>query len=285
MKHARLSLVTAALLGMMSTSYAYAAEEAAAPAPEAAPAEPASDFTLTTNIGFFGQYVFRGITYTNDRPAVQGGFDLAHSSGAYLGVWGTNVDKDALYGNTLEVDLYGGFANTIGDTDFGYDFGFLYFYYPDNDKPINITDGRRTESPNTLEVSAAGSWKWFTLKYSYAVTDFFGINNKSFGKDIGLGEGDTDGSDYIELNFNYTLPMAINLTLHAGHQRVEGHSMGDYDDYLIGISKDFSVFNSDGWTAGLNYTTTSGADDDWYVDAKGRETSDDHVILYLMRTF
>ncbi|MDR2874446.1 MAG: TorF family putative porin [Methylobacillus sp.] len=272
MKHARLSLVTAALLGALTASHAYAADEAAAPA--AAPAEPASDFTLSSNIGFFGQYVFRGITYTNEQPAIQGGFDLAHSSGAYLGVWGTNVDKDALYGNTLEVDLYGGYANTFGQSDFGYDVGFLYFYYPNNEKLV-------TESANTLELNAALKYKWFTVKYSYAVTDFFGINNKSMGD----GKGDSDGSDYIELNFNYTFPMAINLVLHAGHQRVEGRSMGDYSDYLIGINKDFSIANSDGWNVGVNYTTTSGADNNWYVDARGRTTSDDHVILFLKRTF
>ena len=45
-----------------------------APAP-AAPAAPEPDWTFNANIGLFSQYVFRGISQTNEKPAVQGGFD------------------------------------------------------------------------------------------------------------------------------------------------------------------------------------------------------------------
>ena len=276
--NARKALFLAGLLGTAITAAAPAvAEEAAAAAPAApaaaAPAEPASPHTLSANVGLYGQYVFRGITYTNERPALQGGFDYAHSSGLFLGVWGSNVDKDALYGNTLEIDLYGGFANTIGNTGIGYNLGFLQFYYPDNEK-LN------GESANTTELNAAVSWKWFTLKYNYAVSDFFGLNNKSLGD----GHGDSKGSDYLEAAFNYTLPYDINLVLHAGRQRVEGRSQADYTDYLVGINKNFSIAGSTGWNAGVNFTTTN-ARDSWYVDAKGQTTGDDHVILFLKRTF
>jgi uncharacterized protein (TIGR02001 family) len=276
MTQARKSFVLASLIGCtMAVAHPVYAEEApaAAAAPAAAPAEPASPHTLTANVGLFSQYVFRGITYTNERPALQGGFDYAHASGAYLGIWGTNVDDAGLYGNTLEIDLYGGFANTIGDTGIGYNLGFLQFYYPDNDKIAG-------QSPNTTELNAALSYKWFTLKYSRAVTDFFGLNSVSLGD----GKGDTKGSDYWELNFNYVLPKDINLALHVGHQTVEDRSDFDYTDFLIGVNKNFSVGSSTGWNVGVNYTTTD-ADDDIWVDAKGHETGDDHVILFLKRTF
>ena len=273
--HANKPLLLAGLLGtaLVVSAPVFAEEAPAATAAAPAPAEPASPHTLTANIGLFGQYVFRGITYTNERPAVQGGFDYAHSSGAFLGVWATNVDDAALYGNTLEIDLYGGFANTIGDTGIGYNLGFLQFYYPDNDKIAG-------QSPNTTELNAAVSYKWFTLKYSRAVTDFFGLNSVSLGD----GKGDTKGSDYWELNFNYVLPKDINLALHVGHQTVEDRSDFDYTDFLIGVNKNFSVGSSTGWNVGVNYTTTD-ADDDIWVDATGHETGDDHVILFLKRTF
>ncbi|MGX8882001.1 TorF family putative porin [Methylovorus sp. SPW-M1] len=245
---------------------AFAADEAAAEA---------SPHTLTTNIGFFGQYVFRGITYTNERPAVQGGFDYAHSSGLYLGVWGTNVDKNALYGNTLEVDIYGGYLHQF-TPDLSLNVGFLQFYYPDNEKIAG-------QSANTTELNGALGYKWFTLKYSRAVTDFFGYNTKSIGGT--LGHGDTKGTDYIELNFNYKLPVQdINLVAHAGHQRVENYGDLSYSDYLIGLNKDFSVGKSEGWNAGFNYTGTN-ADGDLWVDAKGRKTGDDHLVLFIRRTF
>ncbi len=38
-------------------------------------------------------YRFRGLTQTQNDPAVQAGFTLAHDSGfLYLGLWGSNVD-------------------------------------------------------------------------------------------------------------------------------------------------------------------------------------------------
>lgn len=277
--NANTPLLLAGLLGtaLIAAAPAYAEEAAAAAAPaEAAapaPAEPASPHTLSANIGFFGQYVFRGITYTNERPAVQGGFDYAHSSGIYLGIWGTNVDDAGLYGNTLEIDLYGGYVNTIGNTGIGYNVGFLQFYYPDNDKIAG-------QSPNTTELNAALSYKWFTLKYSRAMTDFFGLNSVSLGD----GKGDTKGSDYWELNFNYVLPKDINLALHVGRQTVEDRSDFDYTDFLVGLNKNFSIAGSTGWNAGFNYTTTD-ADDDIWIDADGHETGDDHLILFVKRTF
>jgi uncharacterized protein (TIGR02001 family) len=46
----------------------------------------ASGCTVSANVGLFSQYIFRGISYTQENPAVQGGFDVSHESGAYLGV-------------------------------------------------------------------------------------------------------------------------------------------------------------------------------------------------------
>src|SRR2546428_12277993 len=86
-------ILASALAGLSAAH----AEDAAAPATvAAAPAEPASPHTLSSNIGFFSDYVFRGISYTRERGAVQGGFDYSHSSGIYLGVWASNVNKNAL---------------------------------------------------------------------------------------------------------------------------------------------------------------------------------------------
>ncbi|CAG0956045.1 hypothetical protein MTYP_00466 [Methylophilaceae bacterium] len=252
------------LAGLLGTALTASAEDAQV-------AEPASAHSFSSNIGLFSDYVFRGISYGRERGAVQGGFDYAHDSGIYLGLWATSVHQDTLYGNTVELDIYGGYFHQFTD-DLSLDVGFLQFYYPNNKKLVG-------QSANTTEVSAALTYKYLTLKHSYALTDFFGINTKS------AGDGDSKGSGYTELNFNYPLPFqGLNLALHAGHQTVKHYSVANYTDFLIGVSKDFSIANSDGWNAGINYTTTD-ADDDWYVTADGYETGDDKVIVYLKRTF
>ncbi|MDD3529832.1 MAG: TorF family putative porin, partial [Gallionellaceae bacterium] len=45
--------------------------------------------SITGNLAFVSDYAFRGISQTDEDPAIQGGFDYAHASGFYLGVWGS----------------------------------------------------------------------------------------------------------------------------------------------------------------------------------------------------
>ena len=44
------------------------------------------------NVGLYSDYIFRGYTQTQNEPAIQGGFDVEHSSGLYAGTWASNVD-------------------------------------------------------------------------------------------------------------------------------------------------------------------------------------------------
>lgn len=271
MKTKTKSVLLASLLvstfGMMSA--ANAAEEA--PATVAA-AEAASPHTFTSNIGFFTDYVFRGVSYARERGAVQGGFDYAHASGLYAGVWATNVHKDFINGNTVEMDLYGGYVHQF-TPDLGVNVGFLQFYYPDNKR---VAGGG---SSNTTELSAALTYKLLTLKHSYAVSNFFGLNATS-----GATGGSTRGSGYTELNFNYKLPVQdINLALHVGHQRVENYKALNYTDYLIGFNKDFAIASSTGWNGGINFTTTT-ANDTIYV-VNGYKYADDRATAFIKRTF
>lgn len=80
------------------------------------------DFSGTVTIGT--DYVFRGISQTDEGPTVQGSFDYAHDSGAYVGVWASNIDFDSF----IEVDYYVGFGGEVNGIS--YDIGFNYFNYP-----------------------------------------------------------------------------------------------------------------------------------------------------------
>src|SRR5512141_1314423 len=124
---------------LAALAFAAAASSAAlaqtAPAPAAEPAKPEPDFTFTGNVGLYSQYVFRGISQTNEKPAVQGGFDLGHKSGFYVGTWASNISwlSDAVpsVSASMEWDMYGGYKGSL-PADFGYDLGALYYYYPGN---------------------------------------------------------------------------------------------------------------------------------------------------------
>ena len=270
MKHLLKSAVQTAILApaFCTMSLAYAVEEVS---------EKASPHTLTANVGFFTDYTFRGISYTKERGSIQGGFDYTHNSGFYAGIWSTNVDNAALYGNTQEIDLYGGYVQPLTD-DLSVNVGFMQYFYP-HDKHAGEGTANRGRSANTTELNAALNYKNFTLKHSHAVNNFFGVNH-NYG-----GNGHSRGSGYTELNFTSKLPFAdLNLLLHVGRQTVRNYSQANYTDWLVGVNKDFSVAGSTGWNAGVNYTTTN-ADDNWYVDARGWETGNDRFIGFIKRTF
>lgn len=233
-------------------------------------------YTISANAGLFSQYIFRGISYTQENPAVQGGFDLAHESGAYLGIWGTNVSDLALPNATGEIDVYGGFAKTVDDWTF--DVGFLQFIFPGGKYDLA---GGGTEDLNTLELNAAVTWKFIQLKYSYAVTDYFGFSKKAFG-------ADSDGSDYIELNANYEFMPSWVVNAHVGHQKVKNYDDYDFTDWRVGVTKNFEG----GWQAAVAYIDTN-ADKALYticdnaggVQTRCKDTGDSKWLLYVKRTF
>ena len=109
------SAVVAAMLSVASltTQAQTPAPASAASAPAAAEAKP--DWTITGNAGLFSDYRFRGISQTNKKPAFQGGFDISHISGFYVGNWNSNVDSALYNGANLEMDFYGGYKLPVGD--------------------------------------------------------------------------------------------------------------------------------------------------------------------------
>src|SRR5262249_56877167 len=131
--HALGSLRAAALV-TFATSAALAQTPPPAPAPAAAPATPPEpDWTLSANVGLFSQYVFRGISQTNEKPAVQGGFDVGHKSGFYVGTWASNIswlsDANPDVSAPIEWDFYGG-SHLALPQEFVAPFGILYFCDP-----------------------------------------------------------------------------------------------------------------------------------------------------------
>jgi len=226
------SLIALALVGAFAVP---AFAEDAAPAAEAPAAEAPA---LTGNLNLVSSYRFRGIDQTFGKPAIQGGFDYTHSSGAYVGNWNSNVSSGAGYpeGN-LEMDFYGGYKQSFGD--FGIDVGGLYYYYPGSTY-LNKT-------VHNGELYVAGSWKFISLKYSYAVTDYFGAKTST--------GGDTKGVGYVDLSANYDLGDGWGVNGHVGHLDFGKVTNGSYTDWKLGVTKDVG-----GYVFGLAYIDT---------DAKG----------------
>lgn len=242
-----------------------------------APAAPASPHTVTGNVGLFSQYIFRGLNQTDKEPAIQGGMDYSHASGFYLGTWGSNIswlrDFGAYTGGgSLELDIYGGYKGSIGKTDFGYDVGLLYYWYPGTTAPGVV-------KADTLEIYGALSWKWLSAKISYALSDdVFGVQN-------------ADGTYYLDLTATYPVPNTkLSVVAHYGMQKFSGSNGGvdndtfaSYDDWKLGLTyalpKDFTV--------GLMYTDTDmdATQQAFYTTGANHFVGKDTVTVYIQKTF
>ena len=199
--------------------------------------------TLSGNLAVTNDYRFRGYTQTNFKPAVQGGIDLSHESGFYLGNWNSNVGWTT--GTSIEMDFYGGWKGDVGQ-GLELDLGVIQYVYPGADMAV---------SPNTTELYVGLGMGPASFKVYYAPSNYFG----------GADSKNTfyfDASGSIDLGDNWA------IGLHAGYQTlknavdVDGNSLSGYFDYKAGISKDIS-----GWVFDLSVVGASS--DDFFLSTQG----------------
>jgi uncharacterized protein (TIGR02001 family) len=256
------TLIAAAIAAAYATSTGVFAADAA-PAEAAKPEEAKPPYTLTGNFGIFSQYIFRGLTQTNRKPAAQGGFDYAHESGFYAGTWMSNISwlkenasnavagtVQGTYGGggSLEADFYGGYKWSLPN-DFVLDLGTLYYWYPGDINTNLVAAPAGTPKADTWEIYIAPTWKWLSAKYSYSIkSDTFGVK-------------DSKGTSYLDVSANYPIAdTGFTLIAHWGWQKYKGtsplnptagtviqsnDSLFSYKDIKVGASyalpKDFTI--------------------------------------------
>jgi len=192
-------------------------------------AEDTSDLGISANMALTSNYVWRGMTQTNDAPAVQAGIDLDYK-GIYLGTWASNVNfGDAK--TSMEADVYAGYANDIAG--FSYDLGLIYYMYPEMMDEYNFAEAYLGLGYDFGVVSVGG-------KYSYGIdTD-----------DVEGEDGQWEPEDAWEVSAS--VPLSANISLDAVY--------GDYDSlgayYLVGATITVDKFDFT-----VAYTANDGAGD------------------------
>lgn len=114
-----------------------------------------SDWAISYNFGVTTDYVFRGLSQSDQRPAVQAGADLTYRL-FYVGIWGSTIDFDA--NENVEVDIYAGIKPVWGPLTF--DFGVIYYAYPGSGSNLDL-------DYYELKAGVSGSpWKDGTLGFT-----------------------------------------------------------------------------------------------------------------------
>lgn len=97
-----------------------------------------SGVTFSANVALTTDYRFRGVSLSGGDFAIQGGFDVSHSSGFYVGTWGSSIAGGDAYGD-LELDVYGGWSGDLAE-GVSFDIGLLYYMYPTEANADGIDD-------------------------------------------------------------------------------------------------------------------------------------------------
>ncbi len=116
--------------------------------------------TLSGTAALTTDYIFRGVSNTDENPAVQASFDAAYGM-FYAGVWGSNTD----FGDGIEIDYYAGIKPTWGK--FTFDIAGLYYTYPGFNsidyfeaEDGCVLDGRELDPWRRKLLVAGQFWSW-----------------------------------------------------------------------------------------------------------------------------
>jgi uncharacterized protein (TIGR02001 family) len=223
------------------------------------------------NVSLTSDYVFRGVSQSNQEPALQGGVEFASEKGGYIGSWGSSISwlsdlstTAAPISSGLELDLYGGYRGKFSDA-VSYDVGALYYWYP-GDFPSGFNSADTLELYAGITVAASDKVS-LGAKYSVSTTDLFGYV-------------DSDGSGYLDLSANFTVGAGVTINTHAGKQWIEGNAPFEYTDWKLGATKAFD----NGFSIGVAYTGTN-ADDALYTNPFGNKVADDTVAVTITKAF
>ncbi len=213
---------------------------------------------ISGNIALTTDYVFRGVSLSDNSYAIQGGFDWSQDIW-YAGVWGSSLSEGA------ELDLYGGVTPSTGPVD--WDFGIIGYFYPganDDDAEFDYYELKAGASISPID------------KWTFGATVYYSPENY----------GDTGDARYVEATAAFAPTEQLSFDAAFGNQQVEnpdgapgGADEDDYNTWNIG-----GTYALHGFSLDLRYTDTDideGSDIEAYT--YGPTSYDSNVVFTISR--
>lgn len=201
----------------------------------------AEEFEVSGNVTLTTDYVWRGISQSNEDFAIQGGFDVSKGM-FYAGTWASNVDfQDEPQDTNLELDIYGGFAGEFAN-GIGWDVGAIAYLYPDTeDADLDFTELYGGLSKELESGLSFGGYVYYDFdnqniyvegSAAYAVADAV-----SFDATVGNYSFDA-GGDYTSFSIGstYASPIGLDFDLRLWGTDVDNVSIAD-ERVVLSVSK------------------------------------------------
>lgn len=197
---------------------------------------PPSAITITGSAAVVSQYRFRGLSQSDNKPAVQAAITVSHESGFYISTWGSSTAgfqaPSPITPGGTEIDVYGGWTKALGGVKV--DVGGYGYLYP-NAPYFNYYE---------IYGSVAGTLGPVTAKA--------GINyapGQTYFKDFGL----TDHNVYVFGELSGGIPgTPVTLHSHVGYTDGGLAYVKNYVDFSVGASVTWKNLTLDASVVGTN---------------------------------
>lgn len=193
----------------------------------------------SANIGATSNYMWRGLTASQDRGAFSGGLDYEAENGLSAGIWASSLGG---HGAGEEVDVYAGYSKKF-DSGFGLDVGAISYQYP------TAAGG----SSHFEEVSLKGSYSIAEAGIAYTVSSNDNTTSE-FSK----------GDKYYHIGLNKELRNGFSVGATVGKYDFDDPAGDDYSHARIAVTKSFDkagdfvlAFDKPRNRIGVSGTTTS----------------------------
>ncbi len=177
----------------------------------------------TGSVLLISDYLYRGISQTDEGPALQGSLTLATDSGWYASAWGSNIKFGQ---GSMELDVSAGRSFKLAP-DWTLDLGLMQYRYPKGDNS--------TDQFNFVEGYGKLIYQDWTL--GLALTDDY------FGTGVGKFW-------YLTADWNQQLTAQLQLQWHLGYNKFANAL--EFKNFLAATSEDGSGYSD--WGVRLNTT-------------------------------
>ena len=187
----------------------------------------ASIGSFDASVALTSDYVFRGISQTDEGPAIQGSvgwskdFKVSEQEiGLYASVWGSNVEFNDSDNANIELDYSGGITTTLAGVTL--DAFAIYYDYPGSASSRNY---------DYIEAGGGAGYDFGIAAVDgkfYWSPDFFG----------GIGD-----AYYFTGSVSVPLPYKLTAAGHFGYSVFDSSSANDYADWSISLTRNILGFD------------------------------------------
>ena len=191
------------------------------------------------NAALTSEYLYRGVSQSDDHPALQLDASYGFASGFYVGAWASNVD----FGDSTdaEIDTFIGWNGDLADGV---------------NLDVQVNRYNYVNQPSDVDYAYNELIGKLTFDERYGVT--LGYTNDY----LALGESST----YLAVDGSWEVGKGIDFTAGAAYTRNSGGLPG-YADYSVGLNRDFGPVN-----VALQYVGTNARAEELFGDDAAEDT-------------